>query len=122
MTKDEMTSKQLEQVEQMSTGEAVKPVAKPLVSTAKKHRTENPNINTTSAIIKKIFENFAIYRYSHCQLDRKHLLMNSQMTKGAVIALHALMQNPKVRAFLMKPEDRELYNSERIRMLFLKVI
>ena len=88
----------------------------------RKHRTDNPSIAYTSALIKKVFENFAIYRHSHCLLDKHHQLMNSQACKGAVIVLHALLQKPNVRQFLLTPEDRELYNIERVKMLFVRHI
>ena len=65
----------------------------------RKPKTENPYIKETSQIIKSIFENYAIYRYGNCRLDNKHLLHNSQQTKGAVIALHALLQRPNVRQY-----------------------
>jgi len=77
----------------------------------------------TSKLIRKIFENFAIYRYGHCQLDRNHLLMNSHQVKGAMIALHAILTNSKmVKDYLLTQKDQEILDWSRVKTQFIKVV
>jgi len=46
--------------------------------------------------------------------------MNSQQTKGAVIALHAILQSKMVKEYLLIPKDYEITKWERILALFRK--